>query len=215
MTLALGYLHQKGIAHRDMKLENVLVDDRGYLKIIDYGLAKMLRDDQEATSFCGTPEYLAPEMVAQVGHDKTVDWWALGVLIYEMLIGVTPFFNRNKNMLLTKIKNSKVVFPDRKKYRIDYSDELMDLVLKLLDKDKSTRLGAKNDSEEILAHPFFASINIKDLMEFKVDPPFKPKVEGAGEDYTKYFNAEKGDAIGDTYIPRQNQKFVAANQDVF
>jgi serine/threonine protein kinase len=61
MTLALGYLHKKGIAHRDMKLENVLVDDRGYLKIIDYGLAKMLRDDQEATSFCGTPEYLAPE----------------------------------------------------------------------------------------------------------------------------------------------------------
>jgi len=213
MTLALGYLHQKGIAHRDMKLENVLVDDKGYLKIIDYGLAKMLRDDQEATSFCGTPEYLAPEMVAQVGHDKTVDWWALGVLIYEMLIGVTPFFNRNKNMLLTKIKNSKVVFPDRKKYRIDYSDELMDLVLKLLDKDKSTRLGAKNDAEEILAHPFFASLNIKDLMEFKVEPPFKPKVEG--EDYTKYFNAEKGDAIGDTYIPRQNQKFVAANQDVF
>ena len=179
MTLALGYLHEKGIAHRDMKLENVLVDDKGYLKIIDYGLAKMLRDDQEATSFCGTPEYLAPEMVAQVGHDKTVDWWALGVLIYEMLIGVTPFFNRNKNMLLTKIKNSKVVFPDRKKYRIDYSDELMDLVLKLLDKDKSTRLGAQGDAEEILAHPFFKSINVKELMEFKMEPPFKPKV---GED---------------------------------
>ena len=77
-----------------------------------------------------------------------------------MLIGVTPFFNRNKNMLLTKIKNSKVVFPDRKKYRIDYSDELMDMVLKLLDKDKSTRLGARGDSEEILAHPFFASIDM-------------------------------------------------------
>lgn len=143
-------------------------------------------------------------MVAQVGHDKTVDWWALGVLIYEMLIGVTPFFNRNKNMLLTKIKNSKVVFPDRRKYRIDYSDELMDLVLKLLDKDKNTRLGAKNDSEEILAHPFFASINMDDLMKQKVEPPFKPKVEGAAgeEDYTKFFNAESGDAIGDTYIPR-------------
>jgi serine/threonine protein kinase len=94
-----------------------------------------------------------------------------------MLIGVTPFFNRNKNMLLTKIKNSKVVFPDRKKYRIDYSDELMDLVLKLLDKDKTTRLGAQGDADEILAHPFFASINMKDLMEFKVEPPFKPKVD--------------------------------------
>jgi serine/threonine protein kinase len=76
-------------------------------------------------------------MINQTGHDKGVDWWALGVLIYEMLIGVTPFFNKNKNMLLNKIKNSKVVFPDRKKYKIDYSDVLMDLIVKLLDKDRS------------------------------------------------------------------------------
>ena len=120
-------------------------------------------------------------------------------------------------MLLTKIKNSKVVFPDRRKYRIDYSDELMDLVLKLLDKDKNTRLGSKNDSEEILAHPFFAPINMDELMANKVEPPFKPKIDekGGEEDYTKFFNAESGDAIGDTYIPRQNQKFVQANQDMF
>ena len=150
MTIAIGYLHMKGIAHRDLKLENILVDEDGYIKIIDYGLAKMLSEDQEATSFCGTPEYLAPEMIEQSGHDKTVDWWALGVLIYEMLIGVTPFFNKNKNMLLNKIKNSKVVFPDRKKYKIDYSDELMDLIVSLLDKDKSQRLGAQDDFVEIL-----------------------------------------------------------------
>lgn len=127
----------KGIVHRDLKLENILVDEDGYIKIIDYGLAKMLGDDEEASSFCGTPEYLAPEMVSQSGHDKGVDWWALGVLIYEMLIGVTPFFNKNKNMLLNKIKNAKVVFPDRKKYKIDYSDLIMDLIVKLLDKDRS------------------------------------------------------------------------------
>lgn len=75
--------------------------------------------------------------------------------MYEMLIGVTPFFNKNKNMLLTKIKNSKVIFPDRKKYKIDYTDELMDIINKLLDKDKSTRLGTKGDCAEILSHPFF------------------------------------------------------------
>jgi serine/threonine protein kinase len=137
MTIAIGYLHMKGIVHRDLKLENILVDEDGYIKIIDYGLAKMLGDDEEASSFCGTPEYLAPEMVSQSGHDKGVDWWALGVLIYEMLIGVTPFFNKNKNMLLNKIKNAKVVFPDRKKYKIDYSDLIMDLIVKLLDKDRS------------------------------------------------------------------------------
>jgi serine/threonine protein kinase len=150
MTIAIGYLHLKGIVHRDLKLENILVDEDGYIKIIDYGLAKMLDEEQETTSFCGTPEYLAPEMINQTGHDKGVDWWALGVLIYEMLIGVTPFFNKNKNMLLNKIKNSKVVFPDRKKYKIDYSDVLMDLIVKLLDKDRSQRLGGKDDFFEIL-----------------------------------------------------------------
>lgn len=160
MIMAIGYLHSKGIVHRDLKLENVLVDQKGYIKIIDYGLAKMLKDTEEATSFCGTPEYLAPEMVTQQGHDKAVDWWAIGVLMYEMLIGVTPFFNKNKNMLLTKIKNSKVIFPDRKKYKIDYSDEMMDIIGKLLDKDKTTRLGTKGDAEEILAHPFFKDINV-------------------------------------------------------
>jgi len=70
-----------------------------------------------------------------------VDWWAIGILMYEMLIGVTPFFNKNKNMLLTKIVNSKVVFPDRKKYKIDYSDDIQDVILRLLDKNKDTRLG--------------------------------------------------------------------------
>ena len=163
--MAIGYLHDKDIVHRDLKLENILVDQRGYIKIIDYGLAKMLKDNEEALSFCGTPEYLAPEMVTQQGHDKAVDWWAIGVLMYEMLIGVTPFFNKNKNMLLTKIKNSKVIFPDRKKYKIDYSDEMADIIMKLLDKDKNTRLGSKCDANEILSHPWFSGLNMKDLLD--------------------------------------------------
>lgn len=146
LAIAIGYLHSKGIAHRDLKLENILVDQDGYIKIIDYGLAKMLKEEGDVSnSFCGTPEYLAPEMIKGEGHDKSVDWWALGILIYEMLIGVTPFFNRNKQMLFTKIKNSKVVFPDRKKYKIDYSDELMSFVSGLLNKDKASRLGSEND----------------------------------------------------------------------
>ena len=111
--LAVGELHKKGIMHRDMKLENILVDEKGYLKIIDYGLAKIISGDELAQSYCGTPEYLAPEMVAGIGHDFSVDWWALGVLLYEMLVGVTPFYNKNPQMLKSKIKNSKVIFPDR------------------------------------------------------------------------------------------------------
>lgn len=173
ISLAIGYLHEAGIAHRDLKLENILVGEDGYLKIIDYGLAKMLSDDEVATSFCGTPEYIAPEMANHAGHDKTVDWWAIGVLVYEMLIGVTPFYNKNRNMLLMKIKNAKVVFPDKTQYRIDYSDEIHDLILKLLNKDRKKRLGA-NGMQEVIAHPAFASIDMRKLMKKEILPPFVP-----------------------------------------
>jgi serum/glucocorticoid-regulated kinase 2 len=161
--MAIGYLHKQGIAHRDLKLENILIDGEGYLKIIDYGLAKMIGQEELSMSFCGTPEYLAPEMVNRSGHDKGVDWWALGVLIYEMLIGVTPFYNRNRNMLLMKIKNSKVIFPDRTRYRIDYSDEIVDLIVNLLAKDKTKRLGYKDDGAEVLRHPFFKDLDLEKL----------------------------------------------------
>lgn len=163
IALAIGELHSKGIAHRDLKLENILVDERGFLKVIDYGLAKNLAEGETTTSFCGTPEYLAPEMVSHAGHDFSVDWWALGVLIYEMTIGVTPFYNRNRQVLVSKIKNSKVVFPDRTKYKVDYSDDLMDCVTQLLVKNKDNRLGSNGGAQEILKHPFFASLNINDL----------------------------------------------------
>lgn len=191
IALAVGYLHSKGIMHRDLKLENILVDETGYLKIIDYGLAKTLSENQTSKTFCGTPEYLAPEMVMHQGHDFGVDWWALGILIYEMLIGVTPFYNRERKLLLLKIRQSKVVFPDKRKYKIEYSDEFVDLVLKLLNKEKSGRLGSNGDVDEILAHPFFASLNIKDLLDGTMVPPLKidPQTVG-GQIDTRFFNTK-------------------------
>lgn len=152
--------------HRDLKLENILVDSRGYLKIIDYGLAKVLNSEELAQSYCGTPEYLAPEMVNYDGHDKNVDWWALGILMYEMLIGVTPFFNRNKQVLSSKIKNSKIIFPDRQHYKIEYSDNMVDIISKLLKKDRKERLGYAGGIQEIMAHPFFADMDIKKLESY-------------------------------------------------
>lgn len=103
IIMAIGYLHQKEIAHRDLKLENILVAEDGYLKIIDFGLAKMLKPDEETTSFLGTPEYIAPEIANSSGHDKNVDWWAVGILIYEMMFGRTPFFSKNRNVMMRNI----------------------------------------------------------------------------------------------------------------
>ena len=100
-------------------------------------------------------------MVAQTGHNKNVDWWSLGILMYEMLIGVTPFYNRNRNMMLMKIQNSKVIFPDRNKYKIEYSDEMKDFVSQLLVKDPKKRLGSVNDVHDVLSHPFFKGLDIK------------------------------------------------------
>lgn len=190
IALAIGELHSKGIAHRDLKLENILIDERGFLKVIDYGLAKTLGEGETTTSFCGTPEYLAPEMVTHAGHDFRVDWWALGVLIYEMTIGVTPFYNRNRQVLVSKIKNSKVVFPDRTKYKVDYTDDLMDLVTQLLKKDKDDRLG-KDGVNEVIKHPFFADLDFDALEDQTMIPPFVPEV-GGGKDGVNaaYFNVK-------------------------
>ena len=89
---------------------------------------------------------MSPEMVSNEPHDMTVDWWAVGILLYEMLVGFTPFYNRSRNVLMSKIKHSKIVFPDRNTYAISYSDEIVDLISKLLKKDRTKRLGATNDA---------------------------------------------------------------------
>ena len=160
IALAIGYLHSKDILHRDLKLENIMINEDGYLKLIDFGLAKIVKNNDQTMSFCGTPEYIAPEMVAGKGHGKPVDWWALGILTYEMLIGVTPFYNRSRNMMLLKIQSSKIIFPDKHKYKIDYTAEVQDFICKLLNKKPDKRTGA-NGVEEVLAHPWFADLDIE------------------------------------------------------
>ena len=117
-----------GIMYRDIRLDNIVVCQDGYLKLIDFGLCKKLGRGQVTHEVCGTQEYLSPENILSKGYGHSADWWGLGIIIYELLISVTPFWSPDENMITKKILKGKVCFPDKKKYLIEYSDEIMDLI---------------------------------------------------------------------------------------
>jgi len=112
MAMAISYLHQNAIIYRDLKPENVLVDKDGYLKLTDFGLSKQdIFDNFSAMSFCGTPEYLAPETIDNKGHGKAVDWWSLGAITYEILVGIPPFYSKDRDKMFKNIQNVNVKYP--------------------------------------------------------------------------------------------------------
>lgn len=177
IAIAIGHLHSKNILYRDLKPENILFTEDGYLKLADFGLAKTVSGKEMSNSFCGTAEYLAPEMLIGNGHDYTVDWWALGILLYEMMVGIPPFFHKNKHRMYFLIKESPVNFPDPVRHGIEVSGDAKDLIRKLLDKNKKKRLGANGDVSEILAHPFFADLDLEKLLRKEIEPPYTPKID--------------------------------------
>ena len=126
---------------------------------------------------CGTAEYMAPEVVQSKGHKFPVDWWAVGILLYEMLIGLSPFFNKNRNILFDKIVKSKPIFPNKQRYNLSYSDEWQDLITCLLQKDPANRLGTQGDSKEILSHPWFDDIDHENLLKQELTSPCKAYIE--------------------------------------
>ena len=171
VAIALGHLHEKKIVYRDLKPENVLFNRDGYLLLADFGLATKVEDGQLAQSFCGTAEYLAPEMLKSEGHDITVDWWTLGILLYEMLVGIPPFFHKNKHRMYYLIQEANVTFPVPEKHNIEVLPEAQDLINKLLTKNRTKRIGAGPEGiKEILAHPFFAELDIDALMKKQLTP---------------------------------------------
>mmetsp|Transcript_30363 Transcript_30363/g.34501 ORF Transcript_30363/g.34501 Transcript_30363/m.34501 type:complete len:377 (+) Transcript_30363:45-1175(+) len=188
IALALEYLHSKGVVYRDLKPENILLDHEGHIKLTDFGLSKHgVMNNVKTFTFCGTPEYLAPEILKGTGHQSAVDWWSLGALVYEMLDGAPPFYSKNRKKMFENILKHPVV------PKPHFSDEAKSLVKSLLEVNPKDRLGYTRGAREIKDHPFFAPIDWDKLYRREIKPPFKPKVTGLEDlrHFDKMFTSEK------------------------
>jgi len=171
---ALSYLHSYNIVYRDLKPENVLLDREGHLKITDFGFSKTLED--RTWTLCGTPEYLAPEIIQNKGHNKAVDWWALGVLIYEMMVGYPPFFDDSPFAIYEKILVGKIDWPRH----IDHVAK--DLIRKLLVQDRTKRLGnMKSGATDVKNHKWFRKVDWDLVFQKKVQAPLIPHITHRGD----------------------------------
>uniref|UniRef100_A0A8C9Z1I1 non-specific serine/threonine protein kinase n=1 Tax=Sander lucioperca TaxID=283035 RepID=A0A8C9Z1I1_SANLU len=181
---ALDYLHSAKIVYRDLKLENLMLDKDGHIKITDFGLCKEgITDAATMKTFCGTPEYLAPEVLEDNDYGRAVDWWGLGVVTYEMMCGRLPFYNQDHEKLFELILMEDIKFPRT------LSSDAKSLLSGLLIKDPNKRLGGgPDDAKEIMRHSFFSGVDWQDVYDKKMVPPFKPQV--TSETDTRYFDEE-------------------------
>ncbi|KAJ7420008.1 Protein kinase C delta type [Pitangus sulphuratus] len=181
----LQFLHSKGIIYRDLKLDNVMLDKEGHIKIADFGMCKEnVVGENKASTFCGTPDYIAPEILQGLWYTFSVDWWSFGVLLYEMLIGQSPFHGDDEDELFESIR------VDTPHYPRWITKESKDILEKLFERDPAKRLGVTGNIRD---HPFFKTINWTALEKREVDPPFKPKVKSASDynNFDREFLSEK------------------------
>ena len=173
LVLALESLHKNNMVYRDLKPENILLDSKGHVKLTDFGLSKILEDEKDkAFTLCGTPQYLAPEVLLRQGYDKAVDWWSLGCVMYEMLMGRLPFAIKRGMKLSMRIYERKMDFSKR------ITDSAKDLVQKLLVINPKHRLGSgPNGTENVKNHPFFDGVDWDLAMKKQLKPPFIPKLK--------------------------------------
>ncbi|EPT04821.1 hypothetical protein FOMPIDRAFT_1021646 [Fomitopsis schrenkii] len=194
LLCALEHLHGFNVVYRDLKPENILLDYTGHIALCDFGLCKLNMSESEKTNtFCGTPEYIAPELLESQGYTKTVDWWTLGVLLYEMMTGLPPFYDENVNVMYQRILSDPLLFPP------DMSHDAKTIMTALLQRNPDKRLGA-NGAEDIKRHPFFSKhIDWNRLMAKKITPPFKPSVESVLD--TANFDSEfTGEQAQDSHV---------------
>lgn len=191
MILTLEYLHNINIIHRDLKPENILIDKTGYLKITDFGFAKTV--ETRTYTFCGTMPYLAPEMISHIGYGRSVDWWSLGVILYEMTTGHLPFYGKSNTSLLTNIMYYVPRYPDQ------MSKYLQDVLKQLLQRDVTRRLGnLKNGAKDVKGHRWFKNVDWLKLLNRKVTPPFVPVVDETHP--TSYFPRARQSSLLDISV---------------
>ncbi|KAF8429195.1 serine/threonine-protein kinase YPK2/YKR2 [Tirmania nivea] len=170
---AFCFLHRNGVVYRDLKPENVMIDAHGHIRLVDFGFSKEI-GNYETYTLCGTPEYIAPEILLSKGHGKAVDWWALGVFIFELSCGYPPFYDANTNKMYEKILKADIHFPSS----LDLPEAYKDIVRKLCTRDLTARLGnLRGGGNDVKKHPFFSDIDWDEL-EKKTHPgPLAPDLE--------------------------------------
>ena len=182
LVLALESLHKNNMVYRDLKPENILLDAKGHVKLTDFGLSKILENEEDkAFTICGTPQYLAPEVIKKKGYDKAVDWWSLGCVMFEMLTGKIPF------PIKRGVKLNMTIYEQGVNYPSILTKSAKDLIQKLLILNPNERLGSgPNGSENVKNHPYFKGVIWKDVLQKKIKPPFIPKLKNDTD--LKYFD---------------------------
>lgn len=187
LAMALSYLHKQNIIYRDLKPDNIMISRDGYLRMIDFGLAKILTNNMRTNTYCGSLQYMAPEILMGHEYSFAVDWWALGILTYEMIFGFTPYQQEDATKLLEKIQKDDIKF-NKEKLSIDLSDDAIQFIKECLNLDGSQRFGGEN-AQDPLGHAWLKSIDQEKVfdMTYELTDDLRPQLNEDGQLDLRYF----------------------------